>query len=69
MICKYFQKKKKKERKTVSTREEKSCPETYSEWESWELDSGRFHGLFSLLRYLKVQVKGKKFCHHTILTP
>ena len=56
--------------KNYASQRRKVLPgDIYSERRSWELDSGQFHGLFSLPRYLEVQVKGKKFSHNTILTP
>lgn len=57
--------------KNYISREKKSPAQRHidSEWEIWELDSGQVHGLFSLPRYLEVQMKGKKFQCNTILSP
>ena len=52
-------------------REEKPLAQRHiaSEWKSLDLDSGQFHGLFSLPHYLvKVDVNGKKYYRDPILT-
>ena len=57
-------------KKYVSWKENSSAQRHIDrEWESWDLDSGQFPGLFNLPRYFEVEVKGKEFYRNTILTP